>query len=100
MYNCACHRPCWWTDRLLRRFDEYFRLNVGICSVTSNMLCASVLHNTYKMGAICLQVNLLQIEVLKTWGYKYFKSLFPLWHFCYWAYFGIILLWLFIWDSP
>ena len=22
--SCVCHRPCWSTDRLLRRFDGYF----------------------------------------------------------------------------
>jgi len=39
--HCACHRPCWSTDRLLIHFDGYFRLNAGICSVTSNMLESS-----------------------------------------------------------
>jgi len=37
----ACQRPSWLTDRLLRPFDEYFPLNIGICSVTLNMLKSS-----------------------------------------------------------
>jgi len=34
----SAHRPSWSTEQPLRRSDAYFRLNSGICSVTSNML--------------------------------------------------------------
>lgn len=43
LHSCACHLPCWSTDRLLLHLDGCFRPNAGICSVTVNMFQSFVL---------------------------------------------------------